>query len=85
MSQIWNVMDPEFKEETLYKYTLNLKVAVRETGLLLVIRSLGIRDLRTSLPLICESIDQDTAKSNFQAVECKIKRGWFNIAVALSD
>ena len=59
-------MDPEFKEETLYKYTLNLKVAVRETGLLLVIRSLGIRDLRTSLPLICESIDQNTVKNNLQ-------------------
>ena len=61
------------------------KAASRGTGLLPVIRSLGIRDLRTSLPLICESVDQDTAKSNFQAVECKIKIGWFHIAVALSD
>ena len=31
-----------------------------------VIRSLGIRDLRTSLPLICESIDQNTVKNNLQ-------------------
>ena len=41
--------------------------------------------LRTSLPLICESIAKDTAASDFQAEECKIKLGWFHIAVALSD
>ena len=29
--------------------------------------------------------DKVTAKSNFQAVQCKIKLGWFHIAVALSD
>ena len=34
MSQIWNVMNPEFKEETLYKYALNLKLSVRVDGLL---------------------------------------------------
>ena len=42
------------------------KAAVTETGLLPVVRSLGIRDLRMSLPLICESTDWDTVKSNFR-------------------
>lgn len=28
------VMNPEFKEETLYKYALNLKLSVRVDGLL---------------------------------------------------
>ena len=60
------------------------KAAVTETGLLPVIPSLGIRDLRMSLPLFCESTDWNTVKSNFQAVECKIKLGWFHIGVAWS-
>ena len=75
-----------FFTKVMYDLSVHLfgKAAVRETGLLPVICSLGIRDLRMSLPLICESTELDTAKSNFQVVECKIKLGWFHIAVAWS-
>ena len=43
-------------------------------------KTIDLSILRTSLLLI-----RTVAKSNFQAVECKIKLGWFHIAVALSD
>ena len=42
------------------------EAALRKTGVLPVIRSLSIRDLRTSYPLICESIDSKTVENNFQ-------------------
>ena len=40
------------------------KAAIKETGVLPVVRFLGLRALRTSLPLICKSIDQGIAESH---------------------
>ena len=48
----------------MYDVRLFVKTAVQEMGVLPVVRFFGFKALRTSLALICKSID--TEESNFQ-------------------